>query len=290
MNGELVTTVTSHDFVRLHGFYQRSEALLTTSPDKGSVDSAVLLHGLGGNFYSSRLLLHFSQTLTKLGISVVIVNTRGHDMINTATWSGRSRSVGAALENVSDCQFDVRAWVEFLIQRGHHNVLLFGHSLGAIKALYAQAKNPHPKVRSMIGLSATRLSYTKLIDTPRGELFRETILRCRELIGQRRGEEPILVQFPFPTWMTPQCYLDKYGPDETYNWMNFIDKVDIPTLLCFGQKELDDDPAFEGVREELEQLRRGWNPLTIEEIEEADHFYTSHFESVDDLITRWLTR
>ena len=261
-----------------------------TSPDKGSVDSAVLLHGLGGNFYSSRLLLHFSKTLKKLGISVVIVNTRGHDMINTSTWSGRSRSVGAALENVSDCKSDVQAWVDFLIKRGHNNVLLFGHSLGAIKSLYAQANNPHPKVRAIIGLSATRLSHNKLIDTPRGELFRETIERCRALIEAQKGDEPILVQFPFPTWMTPQCYIDKYGPEETYNWMHFIDKVEIPTLLIFGQKELDDDPAFEGVREELDQLRRGWNPLTIEEVEEADHFYTSKFETVDDLINRWLTR
>ena len=191
---------------------------------------------------------------------------------------------------MSDCQFDIQAWVEFLIRRGHRDVLLFGHSLGAIKSLYAQAYNPHPQVRSIVGLSATRLSHTKLIDTPRGELFRETIERCRRLIAEKRGDEPILVQFPFPTWMTPQCYLDKYGPDETYNWMHFIDKVDIPTLLIFGQKELDDDPAFEGVREELEQLRRGWNPLTIEEVDEADHFYSSKFPTVDDLITRWLTR
>lgn len=290
IHGELVSTITSQDFVRLHGFYRRSENPLATSPERGAIDSAVLLHGLGGNFYSSRLLLHFSETLLQLGISVVIVNTRGHEMINSLTWSGRSRSVGAALENVSDCKFDVEAWVEFLIQRGHHRVLLFGHSLGAIKSLYAQAYHRHPKVQSIIGLSATRLSYAKLIDSPRGEVFRETIQRSRDLIEQQRGDEPIHVPFPFPTWMTPQCYIDKYGPEENYNWMNFIDKINVPTLLIFGQKELDDDPAFEGVREELDGLRSGWNPLTVEEIDEADHFYTSKFDAVDDLMTRWLTR
>ena len=46
MNGELVTTVTPHDYVRLHGFYRRSDAALTTSPDKGSVDAAVVLHAI----------------------------------------------------------------------------------------------------------------------------------------------------------------------------------------------------------------------------------------------------
>jgi pimeloyl-ACP methyl ester carboxylesterase len=288
MNGELVSTTTS-DYVRLHGFYQRSQSRLMTSAETGSVDAAVLLHGLGGNFYSSRLLLHFSRNLLKLGVSVVNVNTRGHDMINISTWGGRARSVGAALENVGDASLDINAWVEFLIERGHSNVLLFGHSLGAIKSLYMQAHDPHGKVRSIVGLSATRLSYAKLIDSPRGDLFRDTVEHCKTLIEQQRGEDPIHVPFPFPTWMTPRCYVDKYGPAETYNWMKFIDKVDVPTLLLFGQKELDDDPAFEGLREELAPLLSGWNPLTIEEIEAADHFYTSQFDVVDDVISRWLT-
>ena len=289
MIGELVSTTTS-DFVRLHGFYRRSESRLMTSAETGSVDASVLLHGLGGNFYSSRLLLHLSQNLLELGVSPLIVNTRGHDMINISTWGGRARSVGAALENVGDAGADIRAWVKFLIQRGHRNVLLFGHSLGAIKSLYMQATDPHPRVRSIIGLSATRLSYQQLIGSPRGELFRDTIERCKILVKQQRGEEPIHVSFPFPTWMAPRCYIEKYGPLETYNWIRFIDQVSIPTLLLFGQKELDDDPAFEGLREELTTLRNGWNPLTIEEIEAADHFYTSRFEVVDNVISRWLTR
>lgn len=289
MIGELVQTTTA-DFVSLHGIYRRSDARLATSPESGSVDGAVLLHGLGGNFYSSRMLLHFAGTLSDLGVSVVVANTRGHDMINTSTWAGRSTSVGAAFENVADATADVSAWAEFMVQNGHRDVLILGHSLGAIKALYAQAYGPHPKVRSIIALSATRLSYTKLMATPRGELFRETIERCRDLIEQDRGGDPILVPFPFPTWMTPQAYLDKYGPAETFNWINFIDKVDVPTMMLFGQKELDDGPAFVGLRPELDELRKGWNPLTIEEVEGADHFYTSRFDAVDERLVRWLTR
>ena len=288
MIGELVSTTTS-DFVRLHGFYRCSESRLMTSAETGSVDAAVLLHGLGGNFYSSRLLLHFSENLLNLGISPVIVNMRGHDMINISTWGGRARSAGAALENVGDASLDIDAWVEFLIQRGHGNILLLGHSLGAIKSLYMQANNPHEQVRSIIGLSATRLSYQKLIDSPRGDVFLEMIERCKTLVEQQRGEEPIHFSFPFPTWMTPQCYIEKYGPAEKYNWIKFIGKVEVPTLLLFGQKELDDNPAFEGIREELAALRNGWNPLTIEEVEAADHFYTSQLEVVDDIINRWLT-
>lgn len=289
MHGELVFTTTS-DFVRLHGFYRRSDSPLATSNECGSVDSALLVHGLGGNFYSSRMLLHFANTLCGLGISVVIVNTRGHDMINTSTWAGRSRSIGAALENVGDAQLDIATWVDFLVKRGHGNVLVFGHSLGSIKTLYAQANNPHPKVRALICLSATRLSYSRLVNTPRGKVFRETFERCQAMVNQQQGNQPIEVPFPYPTWMTARCYIEKYGPEETYNWMNFIDQVDIPTLMLFGEKELDNDAAFEGLRPELDQLRSGWNSLTIEEIEGADHFYTAKFQEVDDHLVRWLTR
>ncbi|MDG1873006.1 MAG: alpha/beta fold hydrolase [Mariniblastus sp.] len=289
MNGEIVFT-TTEDKVRLHGFYRHANKPSVATSEVGSVDAAIMIHGLGGNFYSSRLLTHFSQPLLELGISVVIVNTRGHDMINTSTWAGRAQSIGAALENVEDSKHDVSAWADFLTQQGHSNLLVFGHSLGAIKALYAQAHQPHPKIRSIIGLSATRLSYRQMLESPRGDVFRATFQHCLEQIKNGEGETPIHVPFPFPTWMTPACYLAKYGPDESFNWIKFIDKVDVPTLLLFGQRELDENPAFEGLRDELTVLRSGWNSLSIEEVREADHFYTSKFGEVENLINRWLTQ
>ena len=288
MQGEIVS-VTTQDTLRLHGLYCPSGEPQRAPPQRGSVDAAVLLHGLAGNFYSSRLLTYFAEIMRRLGIDVVLVNTRGHDMINTSTWAGRARSVGAALENIDECRLDVNAWVDFLIEKGAGNVLLFGHSLGAIKALYVQAHQPHPKVRSIIGLSATRLSYQKLINLPRGDLFRETLQRCENLIAKDRGEDPIEVPFPFPTWMTPRCYLEKYGPGDRFNWMSFVDRIDIPTLLTFGEKELRENPAFVGMEAELAQLKQNWNSLTIETVADADHFYTSKFDELADLITRWLT-
>lgn len=288
MNGELVFTMTP-DHVRLHGLYTESTSSLRTTLATGSCDAAILIHGLGGNFYSSRLLLHFASTLQQLGVSTVIVNTRGHDMINTSTWGGRAKSVGAALESVGDAVHDIAGWVQFLEGRGHSNVLLFGHSLGAIKSLYAQAHQPHRRVKAIVGLSATRLSYEKLIGSPRGELFRDTIKRCQELIKSEAGEVPIEVPFPFPTWMTPNCYLEKYGPEETYNWIKFIDRVDVPTLLLFGQRELDENSAFEGLRNELLELKKGVNAISVVEIPAADHFYVSQMEVVDEHVTQWLT-
>lgn len=288
MHGEIVVAVTE-DFVKLHGLYMPSVERNVCSSTAGSINGAVLVHGLGGNFYSSRLLNHFAQVLIGLGINVVIVNTRGHDMINTSVWSGRSRNVGTAFEDVDHCRFDMAAWAQFLSDKGSRNVLMFGHSLGAIKALYAQAHAPHDAVKSIVALSPTRLSYEQMSNSPNGELFRTIFADCQRLVSEGQGEQPIHREFPFPMWMTSNGYISKYGPEEKFNWLKFIDDVSIPTLLTFGQLELANNPAFEGLETDLERLKAGWNSFEIETIESADHFYNSQFPLLEDLITRWLT-
>jgi pimeloyl-ACP methyl ester carboxylesterase len=288
MQGEIVVAVTE-DNVKLHGLYLASTQRRVTSTTTGDVDGAVLVHGLGGNFYSSRLLNHFAEILVGMGISVVLVNTRGHDMVNTTVWTGRSVNVGTAFEDVDHCRFDLAAWAEFLGEKGCRNVVMFGHSLGAIKALYAQAHAPHDHVKSIIALSPTRLSYEQMSNSPNGELFRSIYEDCERMVAAGDGNQPVHRAFPFPMWMTSDGYVAKYGPAETFNWLKFIDNVSIPTLLAFGELELATNPAFEGLESDLERLRAGWNSFEIETIENADHFYNSQFAMVEDVITRWLT-
>lgn len=287
MQGELVFTTTP-DHVRLHGIYSLAHGPRRTVPATGDCDIAILIHGLGGNFYSSRLLLHFASTLQNLGIDTLVVNTRGHDMVNTLSWSGRARSVGAAMERVSDCVHDIDGWVQYAIDRGHQQVLLFGHSLGAIKSLYWLAHQQRPEVRSLVGLSATRLSYSRMIQSAGREPFLETLQRCESLVKQGRADDLIQVPFPFPTWMTPGGYLEKYGPEENYNWLRFADRIEVPSLLLFGTRELDENPAFEGLRDDLKNFQ-GNRSFTIDEISGADHFYTASFPRVDQRLSEWLT-
>jgi len=90
--------------------------------------------------------------------------------------------------------------------------------------------------------------------------------------------------------MSPNAYLDKYGPAEKYNWMKFIDQIEVPTRIFFGEKELQSHPAFEGLADELQQhvwLRPGTD-RGVDVVPAADHFYTACFEGVQDLVVRWL--
>ena len=132
-----------------------------------------MLHGLGGNFYGSSLNLRLADALRDMGMAVAIVNTRGHDGISMNPVSGRAATIGAAYEIVDDCRQDVAGWIGWLGERGYSQIALVGHSLGAIKALYAQAHLRHEMIRTMVGLSATRLCHERFLESERAEDFQK---------------------------------------------------------------------------------------------------------------------
>src|SRR5262245_37911304 len=126
--------VTTRDGVRLDGAYQAP-----SGTSRGSVDAAVCVHGTGSNFYGSTLFEALAERLLKLGVAVLRVNTRGHDLMSTAATPRGGRRQGAAYEVLDDCRHDLTGWAAWLRERGHPRVGLIGHSSGALRCLYAQA-------------------------------------------------------------------------------------------------------------------------------------------------------
>ena len=132
MRVDLVQTMT-RDGLRLDGAFQPPA---TTSTDLG-VSAFCLVHGTGGNFYSSTLFDACAERLLRLGCAVLRVNTRGHDGISTAALAQGGRRQGAAYEVVDDCRHNLAAWIDWLSERVGPRVGLIGHSLGAVKCFYA---------------------------------------------------------------------------------------------------------------------------------------------------------
>ena len=62
--------------------------------------------------------------------------------------------LGAAYETVDDCRFDLLAWVAWLRQHVGPRVALAGHSLGAVKCLYAAAHDLATVIRAWIDRDA----------------------------------------------------------------------------------------------------------------------------------------
>ena len=150
---DLVQVIT-RDGVRLDGAFRAAAA-----PSSIAVDAFCLVHGTGGNFYSSSLFDAFADRLLSLGCGVLRINTRGHDGISTAVTAKGGRRLGAAYEVVDDCRHDLGAWIDWLKQRGCPRIGLIGHSLGAVKCLYALAQEPQLAATCVIALSPPRLSY-----------------------------------------------------------------------------------------------------------------------------------
>ncbi len=282
MQGELTSTITE-DRVRLHGF--RIDADGDRPP---LADAAVIVHGLAGNFYSSPLLLEIAARLAGTGMEVVIGNTRGHDFLNWTLRAGRTQTGGAAVEDVDECRHDIRGWVNHLVRMGHKKILLVGHSLGAIKCLYAQAWAAAPEVVGIVAASPTRLNADQFLASPSAGIFQATLDQARTLLEAGEGHRLIQVEFPFPTWMSAQAYLKKYGRDNQFDWFGYIDRIEVPAGILFGERELSENPAFDGLESQLQKIAALHPRITAMVIPEADHFYIGKMDSLCAQIELWL--
>jgi len=282
MLAELVRTTTA-DGLRLDGAFRAAgEGQVRRQP------TVIVLHGVGGNFYQSSTFEPLLPKLQAAGYPTLTVNTRGHDSVFGAQLGNVRKRLGAAYEIVDDCRQDILAWIKFLAGRGHERVILLGHSLGAIKAVYAQANDRHANVVAVIAVSPPRLSYTAFTNSPESSLFLESMSIARQLAKEGAGDELFTAKFPFPLLITADSYIDKYGPAERYNILEFTSQLTCPTLFTYGSKELAQGGiAFAGLPELLNELP-AHALREIITIDAADHFYTGVQEQLAERVGEWL--
>ena len=276
--------LTAADGVELHGGLCSSSG----EPRLGA-DAALFLHGAGSNFYSSSLLRGILPPLLQNGVSVLALNTRGHDAVCTLKTSHGGRRGGAAFEVVDECQHDVRGALDFLVKRGFEKIALIGHSLGALKALYAQSRQPHEHASHVVAISPPRLSYAAFCRGPRREEFLATIAHAEQFVREGQGDRLMEVTIPLPLLITAAGYLDKYGPGERYSLANFIGQVAQPAIYIFGEKELASGAsAFAGLDDEIRQnALQNSTPTDVAVIPQADHFYTGCHQALISTMVAW---
>ena len=252
--------------------------------------AAILLHGVAGNFYTSSTFEPLILRLQALGMAVLAVNTRGHDSVFGSMAGNVRRRLGAAYETVDDCRLDIGAWLSFLAGRGHERVVLMGHSLGAIKAVYAMAHEKWPQVAAVVAASPPRLSYSAFMNSPESSTFRESMGTAESMAAEGRGDELFTGKFPFPLLITAAGYIDKYGPTERYNILHFAADIPCAALFTYGSKELAyGGIAFEGLPEALMGLP-GSERRQVAVIDGADHVYAGVAEQLAGSVAEWLQR
>ena len=132
MNGSVVRA-TAEDGVELQGLNFRSE-------NNQSSTVIVHLHGTGGNFYRNPFTEHFADAYPKIGYSFMTVNLRNHDD-------------GSINEKFEDSTRDIDCWMSRAFDLGYQQIILQGHSLGALKAVYYLSRKPSKEVPKVILLS-----------------------------------------------------------------------------------------------------------------------------------------
>jgi pimeloyl-ACP methyl ester carboxylesterase len=271
----------------------RLDGALQLPPDaagrqKLPIDAALLVHGTGGSFYSSTLLTSVADGLLKLGVAVLSANTRGHDLVSTASTVDGPRRQGAAYEDMARCRQDIAAWLDLLADRGLGRVALIGHSSGAIKAVYSQAAKRHAAVERLVAISPPRLSYSHFAASSQSQAFLAQFQEAERLVREGHGERLLDVRFPLPYLVTAAGYVDKYGPDERYSIVPLARQLTVPSLFTFGSQEVATNVAFAELPEAFMELVQINAQLACEVIPGGDHFYTTCRGELVACIERWL--
>ena len=230
-----------------------------------------------------------SQHFSRKGTSVLRVNTRGHDSISTAATREGGRRQGAAYERVDDCRKDLTAWCRFLTHKGFTRIHLLGHSLGAVKSIYCAATEVVPQLSSVLALSPPRLSHSWFLD--RHPAFLDIYRQAEGHVQRGTGKTLMEVSFPLPMLITADGYLEKYGPDEQYNFLQYLDPIPVRMLVTFGGQEIENHIAFQGLPQLLESHRSTKKAsLDVQVIPHADHFYSQHLDPLVRTLDTWLLK
>jgi pimeloyl-ACP methyl ester carboxylesterase len=280
---DLVQTTTA-DGVRLDGAFQTP----TVGKAALGLDALCFVHGTGGNFYSSTLFDGLAERLLQLGCGVLRVNTRGHDLVSTAATARGGRRLGAAYEVGDDCRHDIRAWLDWLRRRAGPRVGLVGHSFGAVKCLYALAREPGLEAACVVALSPPRLSHAVFAASPQGREFLDTYALAERDVASGRGQALLDVRLPLPYVITAEGYVEKYGPEERYDFVKFVAAVPCPTLITWGGIEVENNMAFRGAPEAVAEVVGKGGRVRCEVIPGADHFYSGVREQVIARAESWL--
>jgi len=279
-----LVNVETDDSIRLDGALRVGDDLsaprdasaeqLTADGAALGVDAVLLLHGAGGNFYSSTMMASLASRLVERGVAALVANTRGHDGISTTTAPIGRRVHGAAYENVDACRHDVTAWLRWLAGRGYRRLGLLGHSLGAVKAIYSQAHEAHANVAWLAALSPPCLAHSRFLTDPRGADFIADYNNAKRLIEAGRGQALLEIRFPMPYVISADSYVDKYGPEERYSLLKYIGRVACPIVVTYGSAELPTSAAFRDMPELLPAAAPNGR-LQMALVAGADHFYTA---------------
>lgn len=247
--------------------------------------AVVWVHGSGARFYAQPHVT-IGRELAARGYPVVLGNTRGHHL-GTHLYrrgdlaSGREQLLGGTLwERFEESPHDVAGWADFAMTLGVQGVVLIGHSRGARKVVYYQARRQDPRVLGVVLASPGRVD-------PATQRDPALLAQAERLVADGRGQDLLPQSGPEPN-LSAQTYLsnarpehDPYGADTPDPG---IARVRCPLLLFYGTRDLGGAPELEAIR----RLAGGASRVDGQLIDGAIHSYLGSESAVATVIADWL--
>lgn len=291
LNGALVKTITE-DGLEHAGFWM----------DQKSDIAVFHSHGTAGDFYTHKFIETEGEMLSKLGISFLTANNRGHDVyadIRKHTKKGVEwTQIGGGFEKFEDCVLDIGAWLDFLTQQGVKKVILQSHSLTQ-KILYYQHQTHDPRVAGQILLSSQNdagLMYYALGE----DKYKKTNLKIEKMVQEGKGNEKL------PKELSPVSYetsalmylgyltelgsgtLTPYHSPNSPQW-KVLEEIKEPLLIIYGGADAYMKPSVQEAVKLMKKHAKSSKSLTVQIIKNATHSYIGYEDILVKSIINWIT-
>jgi pimeloyl-ACP methyl ester carboxylesterase len=247
-------------------------------------DAVLMMHGAAARFYDE-FYRNFSAALVDRGIATLRANNRGHDILNRG--DGEGRLAGVALEAIDDCALDWRAWLDVLAARGYARILLFGHSLGAVKSAYYMATERDPRVTGLALASPPRFNTKRMLASGRGPEFAASLAEAQALVDTGQSDALIRTTFPLKSFAGASAYIAKYGSGARFDVFALLGSVPCPVLGFTGSEELGEQ-SFCDHPAEYAAARERKPDIEFFIVPDGDHHYSRAQAFVVERFLAWI--
>ncbi len=278
MKNNKLLQITTSDGLYLHGYYAPSE-------DKRL--GVLYIHGMEGNFYQDNFIHILADKFEEDGVGLLTVNTRGNGKeTDLNTVDGNIKRIGSRYELLDESHLDITDWIKFLISEDYKEIILMGHSAGAVKVVrYLFEGELKEKVNKIILLSPIDpLGYR--IAKGRNDI-EGFLKKAQTKVDEGKGDELVTSEFDHDI-LSYKTFISWYKQDELGRMFEFCTKdydfpilkqIKIPTKIIVGSKDEYFHPGnLEHPEEAMEILLKNI-PYSIGKIiEGAVHSFKPHEE------------
>lgn len=229
--------------------YTGDEIMLNGLFSSGDINkpAVIFIHGFWGDFYSHKFYHSIASELEEKKIAIILAQTRGTGLYTEFLKKNSEDGVylGSYHEKIEEAHLDISAWVEFLKNKGHKEIVLIGHSYGAHKVIrYIFEGNYKSDITKLVFLSP--FDKNAFMERKMPGKWGSYVDKALESINSGRGSEivpiPEYEDYPF-TYNTYYSWYKKSDLNSVFDFYRkdydfpVLKQINVPVLAIVGGKD-----------------------------------------------------